>query len=133
MFDAPLHGYIVYVPTVLAIASLGFDMWAESSGNEGFHETGSRLQKWAALAAILAVATGFSLAGASGAGSRGIVTGHAGAGSAATLVLAASALVRYSVENREDPPESGYSGGVFAVQVLGALLIVLTVAVGFRI
>ena len=71
MFGVPFHRLLVYIPIILAVAALGYDGWALSSGNARYHETGSKLSKWATLAALVAVATGFSLAGVSGLGSGG--------------------------------------------------------------
>ena len=132
MLGVPFHRLIVYLPIVLSVAALAYDAWAVSSGEGRRHETGSLLSKWAALTAVVAVATGFSLAGASGLGSRGDVTGHAAFGAGAALVLAALAFVRYAGENRVDLPEEAYTNLWLAVQILATILIVVTAVIGFR-
>lgn len=128
----PIHRLIVYLPLVLSAAALASDAWGMSSGEWRYHGMGSRLSKWAAFSAVLAVATGFSLAGATGMGSRGNVAGHAGLGAAATIVLAALAVVRYTAENRADAPEEIYKGLWLAVEGLGAALIAVAAIIGFK-
>jgi len=132
MFGVPFHRLIVYLPIFLAVAALGYDVWAISSGKDRYHETGSKLSKWAALAAVVAVGTGFSLAGVSGLGSRGGVTGHAGVGGIATINLVVLAYLRYSAENRVDLPEEAYTRIWLAVQISATTLVVATAVIGFR-
>jgi len=128
MFGVPLHRIIVYLPLVLALTALGYDLWARLSGTEALHDTGSRLLKWTVLALLLAVGTGFSLAGISGVGSRGIVTGHAALGGAAVLVLGVLAFVRYSAENRDD--SEPWSAMWLVIETVGTLLVVGTAIIG---
>jgi uncharacterized membrane protein len=132
MFGVPLHRLIVYLPILLALAAMGCDSWAISTGSPRYHETGSRLSKWAALAAGVAVATGFSLAGASGLGSGGAVTGHAGLGAVATVTLLVVAYLRYSAENRDELPAEAYTSAVMVVQICATILVLATAVVGFR-
>ena len=109
MFGVSFHRVVVYLPILFSLAAFGYDVWAIASGNGRCHEMGSKLSKWAALAAFVAVGTGFSLAGASGLGSGGEVTGHAGVGGLATIVLSGLVYTRYSAENRLDFHERPYS------------------------
>jgi uncharacterized membrane protein len=133
MFGVPLHRLLIYLPIVLAVAALAHDGWAVWSGQAHYHETGSRLSKWAALTALIAVATGFSLAGSSGLGSGGGVTGHAAVGSSATLILAALVYVRYAAENQMDRGDQVYTNLWLAVQILATGLVGVTALIGFRL
>ncbi len=131
MFGVPLHRLIIYLPVVLSVAALAMDAWAAASGAPRAHAVGSRLSKWAALTALAAVASGFSLAGGSGVGSRGGVTGHAALGSAAAIVLAAFAYARYAAENRGEGPDEAYSGLWMAAEILAVVLVAAAALVGF--
>ncbi len=131
MFGVPLHRLIIYLPVLLSFAALVTDAWAAASGAGRAHAAGSRLSKWAAAAALAAVASGFSLAGQSGVGSRGEVTGHAALGSAAAIVLAAFAYARYAAENRGEGPATAYSGLWMAAEVLAVVLVTAAAVVGF--
>ena len=111
---------------------MSFGAWAMFSGEDRYHETGSKLSKWAALAAVVAVGTGFSLAGSSGLGSGGGVAGHAGVGGVATMVLGGLAYARYSAENRVEIPEEAYTSIWLAVQIPATILVVATAVIGFR-
>ena len=133
MFGVSVHSLVIHFPIVLAIVALVYDWRGFSSGNSSLHLVGSSLTKFAALAAVLATATGLQLAGATGLGGLSIVTGHAGFGIGATALLSALAFMRYSAEVREDERLRPYSNLWLAIEVLAAVLIVVTAIFGHRI
>lgn len=128
-----MHRLIVYLPLGLAIGALVYDLRGMLGADPRLHATGSGLGRLATLAAVLAVGTGFNLAGTAGLGSGGSVAGHAGIALAATLALGVLSFLRYSAENREeDPAEAGYPRTWLALQLIATGLIVIAAVLGFR-
>ncbi len=133
MFGVSVHSLLIHFPIVLAIVALVYDWRGFSSGDLSLHLVGSNLTKFAAMAAVLATATGLQLAGATGLGGLSIVTGHAAFGIAGTGILAALAFMRYAAETREDEEAAHYSNLWLAIQILAAVLITTTAIIGHRI
>ncbi len=133
MFGIPFHVLVVHFPIALATAALCYDFSGFYYGISGSYRIGSGLGRWAALTAILAVATGFNLAGMSGLGSRGGVTGHAGFAIVTTIVLVVLMFVRYSAEAREESVEKTFPGVWLAVEFLAVILASVTVIIGHRL
>jgi len=131
MFGVSLHRLLIHFPISLAIVACGYDAWAVYSRESRFHAVGSDLLKLAAVAAVAAAGTGLDLAGMSGLGSSSPVTGHAGLAILATLVLVATAVMRYSSEVRSDSPR--FSTAWLAAEIVAAVLIAAAAVVGHTI
>jgi len=131
VFGFSVHRLIIYFPILLVWGTLLLDLWAVSSGNRRLHNSASSLSKWSLVAALVAVATGFSLAGMAGLGSGGGVTGHAGAAGITTIVVAVLAFIRYAAENRADLPEEAFRNSWLVVEMIAAILVTMTAGLGF--
>jgi len=101
MFGIPLHKLIIHFPIALTIVALIYDSWAVYSKRTHLHTIGYGLTLWAAVGALGAVVTGLQLAGVTRV-SAGVVTGHAGFGIAAAVVITALGIFRYSAVAREN-------------------------------
>ena len=104
MFGIQLHTLIVHFPIALTFAAFFYDARGFYARAPRLYRIGSSLTPFAALAAVVATVTGFSLAGMSGLGSGGTVTGHAGLGILTVVVLVTVTFLRYF----------GRSGGGFS-------------------
>src|SRR5687767_11267782 len=104
MLDIPLHKLIIHFPIALTIIAVIYDSWGVYSDRPKLHETAYGLTLWAAVTALAAVVSGLDSAGGVRI-SKGAVTGHAGFGIAAAIVIAALGILRYSARARE---EKGY-------------------------
>lgn len=100
MLGIPLHKLIIHFPIALTIVAIIYDSWAVYSRRTELHTVGYGLTLWSAVCALTAVVTGLQLAGVSRV-SAGVVTGHAGFGIAAAIVITTLGILRYSAVARE--------------------------------
>ena len=133
MFGIPLHNLAVHFPIVLALVAVLYDGWARYAGDRSLHSAASGLVMLAAVAAIIATASGLNLAGASGLGSGSATTGHAVSGILTTIVLTAGAAWRYAAHARGDSGEEAYVDGWLLLGAIGAILVLVTAIAGHRI
>src|SRR6266852_2687270 len=104
LFDIPIHKFIIHFPIALTIIAVIYDSWAVYARRPELHRTGYGLTLWAAVGALAAAGTGLQLAEMVRL-DKAAVTGHAGFGIAATIVLTALGGARYSAHARE---QKGY-------------------------
>src|SRR5438445_6102498 len=100
MFDVPIHKLLIHFPIALTIIALIYDSWALYTRKPELHRTGYGLTLWAAVGALSAVGTGLQLAEMLHL-DKGAVTGHAGLGITAAIVISALAGMRYSAQAQE--------------------------------
>ena len=100
MLGIPLHKLIIHFPIALTIVAIIYDSWAVYYKRPELHTVSYGLTLWAAVCALTAVVTGLQLAGVTRV-SAGVVTGHAGFGIAAALVITTLGILRYSAVARE--------------------------------
>jgi uncharacterized membrane protein len=129
VFDIPLHRLIIHFPIALTIMVVIYDSWAVYSKRPQLHELTYGLTVWAALAAIAAAVSGLELANNTGI-PKGAVTGHAGYGIAASIVITALAILRYSARARE---QKGYSIVWLVLAWMAAILVAATAVLGHRL
>ena len=108
MSDVPVHVLIVHFPIALAIFAFTYDGWAVYSNRPEMHDAGYGLSLWSALTALIAVVTGFQIAGLGGI-SKGAITGHALYGISTAILLVAFGLWRYSARARRPGADENYS------------------------
>ena len=130
MFGVQLHTLVTHFPIALTVAAFAYDASAFYYRNPGRYGIGSGLIRFAAVTAVLSAGTGFSLAGVSGLGSGGSVTGHAGFGALTAIILVALVFVRYSAEERLGAAEGSFSGLLLAVEGLAVILVAATAIIG---
>ena len=129
MFGIRLHTLIVHFPIALTFAVFFYDARGFYSRTPRLYGIGSSLTRFAALAAVVATATGFRLAGMSGLGSGGTVTGHAGLGSLTLIVLVTVAFLRYTAEARADSPEEAFRTVWLGIELLAVILVSVTTVI----
>ena len=129
MFDIPIHRLIVHFPIALTLVALSYDMRALYLKRPDLHDIGYKLSLWSAGSAILAIATGFSRAGALGLDS-GALAGHTGFAISAGLVLTGFAVLRYTASAGAGTNSRYYPAVWSAVQLLGFLLIAASAITG---
>src|SRR5713101_8778506 len=95
LFDIPIHKFIIHFPIALTIIAVIYDSWAVYARRPELHRTGYGLTLWAAVGALAAAGTGLQLAEMVRL-DKAAVTGHAGFGVTATIILVALAGIRYS-------------------------------------
>ena len=98
-------------------------------GRPELHRTGYGLSLWAAVGALAAAGTGLQLAEMVRL-DKAAVTGHAGFGIAATIILAGGAGVRYSAHAQE---QKGFPIWWLLLEAAAAALIVATAVTGHRL
>ena len=130
MFGVQLHSLIVHFPIALTFAAFFYDARGFYTRTPKLYAIGSSLIRFAALAAVVAMATGFSLAGMSGLGSGGMVTGHAGLGLLTAIVLVTLSFLRYSAEGRVDSPEQVFQSVWLGIELLAVVLVGATAMIG---
>ena len=129
LFDIPIHKLIIHFPVALAIIAVIYDAWALYARKPELHRTGYGLTLWAAVGALAAVGTGLQLAEMVRL-DKAAVTGHAGFGITATIVLTGLAGVRYSAQAQE---RKGYKIWWLLLEAAAAALIVATAVTGHRL
>lgn len=130
MFGVQLHTLIVHFPIALTFAAFFYDARGFYSRTPRLYGIGSSLTRFAALGAVVATATGFNLAGMSGLGSGGTVTGHAGLGIVSVIVLVTVSFLRYSAESRVDSPEEAFRPVWLGIELLAVILVSATAIIG---
>ncbi len=130
MFGIQLHTLIVHFPVALTFAAFFYDVRGFYSRTPKLYAIGSSLIRLAALAAVLAAATGFNLAGMSGLGSGGTVTGHAGLGLLSVIVLVTVTFLRYSAESRVDSPEEAFRAVWLGIELVAVISVSATAIIG---
>jgi uncharacterized membrane protein len=129
MFDVPIHKLLIHFPIALTVIALIYDSWALYAKKPELHRTGYGLTLWAAIGGLAAVGTGLQLAEMTHV-DKGAVTGHAGFGLGATIVLAGLAGLRYSAQTQE---ETGYRIGWMVLEIGAAVLVVAAAVTGHRL
>jgi uncharacterized membrane protein len=129
VFGIPLHSLLIHFPVALIIIVVIYDSWAVYSKRPHLHDTTHGLTLWAAVAAIASVVSGLELANNTGL-PRGIVTGHAGYGVAAAIVVTALGILRYSARARE---QKGYQTVWLILGWIAAVLVAVTAVQGHRL
>src|SRR5215471_18546761 len=129
MFDVPIHKLIVHFPIALTIMAAVYDSWALYSKKPALHRTAYGLTLWAAVGALAAAGTGLQLAEMIRV-NKGAVTGHAGFGITATILLVALAGLRYSAQAQE---RTEYRIGWLVLGIAAAALIFATAITGHRL
>src|SRR5207249_11586066 len=129
LFDIPTHKLIIHFPIALTVIAVIYDSWALYAKRPELHRTTYGLTLWAAVGALAAAGTGLQLAEIVRI-DKAAVTGHAGFGVAATIVIAALAGVRYSAHAQE---KNGYPIRSFACHTAAAALIAATAVTGHRL
>ena len=129
LFDIPIHKLIIHFPIALTIIAVIYDSWALYARKPELHRTGYALTMWAAVGALAAAATGLQLAEMVRI-DKAAVTGHAGFGITATILLAAIAGLRYSAHAQE---QREYRIWWLIVQAAATALIVATAVTGHRL
>src|SRR5215471_16573343 len=129
MFGIPIHKLLVHFPIALMIIAAVYDSWALYARKPELHRTGYGLTLWAAVGALAAVGTGLQLAELIRV-NKGAVTGHAGFGITATIVIAALAGLRYSAQAQE---RKDYRIGWLVLEIVAAALIIATAITGHRL
>ena len=130
MFGIQLHTLIVHFPIALTFAAFFYDARGFYARAPRLYRIGSSLTPFAALAAVVATVTGFSLAGMSGLGSGGTVTGHAGLGILTVVVLVTVTFLRYSAEAGVDSPEEAFRTVWLGIELLAVILVSATAIIG---
>src|SRR5947209_6460991 len=129
LFDIPTHKLIIHFPIALTIIAVIYDSWALYAKRPELHRTSYGLTLWAAVGALAAAGTGLQLAEIVRI-DKAAVTGHAGFGIAATIVLAALAGLRYSAHAQE---HKGYEIWWLLLEAVAAGLIVASTVTGHKI
>jgi len=129
LFDIPIHKLIIHFPIALTIIAVIYDSWALYARKPELHRTGYGLTLWAAVGALAAAGTGLQLAEMVRI-DKAAVTGHAGFGITATILLAAIAGLRYSAHAQE---QKEYRIWWLITQAAAAALIVATAVTGHRL
>jgi uncharacterized membrane protein len=129
LFDIPIHKLIIHFPIALTMIAVIYDSWAVYARKPELHRTGYGLTLWAAVGALAAAGTGLQLAEMVRI-DKAAVTGHAGFGITATIVLTAVGGVRYSAHARE---QKGYQIWWLVLEAAAAALIVATAVTGHRL
>jgi len=129
VFDIPIHKLIIQFPIALTIIAAIYDSWALYARKPELHRTGYGLTLWAAVGALGAAGTGLQLAEMVRI-DKAAVTGHAGFGITATILLAALAGMRYSAQAQE---QKGYKIWWVLVASRAAALIVATALTGHKL
>jgi uncharacterized membrane protein len=129
LFDIPIHKLIIHFPIALTIIAVIYDSWALYARKPELHRTGYGLTLWAAVGALAAAGTGLQLAEMVRI-DKAAVTGHAGFGITATILLAAIAGLRYSAHAQE---QKEYRIWWLITQAAAAVLIVATAVTGHRL
>jgi len=129
LFDIPIHKLIIHFPVALAIIAVIYDAWALYARKPELHRTGYGLTLWAAVGALAAAGTGLQLAEMVRL-DKAAVTGHAGFGITATIVLTGLAGVRYSAQAQE---RKEYKIWWLLLEAAAAALIVATAVTGHRL
>jgi uncharacterized membrane protein len=129
MFGIPVHRLIVHFPIALAVIAVIYDAWAVYSKRPQLHAASYGLSLWAAGGALTAVVTGLQLAGVTRV-SRAAVTGHAGFGIAAGIVITTLAILRYSAVARE---QDGYRNVWLVLEIAAAVLVGIAAVTGHRL
>ena len=129
LFDIPIHKLIIHFPIALAVFAVIYDGWAIYARKPELHRTGYGLTLWAAVGALAAAGTGLQLAEMVRI-DKAAVTGHAGFGITATIVLASLAGLRYSAHAQE---QKGYKIWWLFVEAGAAALIVATAITGHKL
>jgi uncharacterized membrane protein len=129
MFDVPIHKLLIHFPIALTMIALVYDSWALYAKKPELHRSAYGLTLWAAVGGLAAVGTGLQLAEMIHV-DKGAVTGHAGFGIGATIVLAGLAGLRYSAQNRED---AGYRIGWLVLEIGAAALVAAAAVTGHRL
>ncbi len=130
MFGVQVHTLIVHFPIALTFAAFIYDARGFYSRTPRLYGIGSSLVRAATAAAVVATATGFSLAGTSGLGSGGTVTGHAGLGILTVIALVTVTSLRYSAEARADSTENAFQSVWLVVEFLAVILVSATAIIG---
>src|SRR6516165_1908311 len=128
LFDIPIHKLIIHFPIALTIIAVIYDSWALYARKPELHRTGYGLTLWAAVGALAAAGTGLQLAEMVRI-DKAAVTGHAGFGITATILLTAIAGLRYSAHAQE---QKEYRIWWLITQAAAAALIVATAVTGHR-
>src|SRR6266516_2560101 len=113
LFDIPTHKLIIHFPIALSVIAVIYDSWALYAKRPELHRTSYGLTMWAAAGTGLQLAEIVRI-------DKAAVTGHAGFGVTATIVIVALAGVRYSAHARE---KKGYPIWWFVLQAAAAALI----------
>src|ERR671937_2253636 len=100
LLGIPIHKLIIHFPIALTIIAVTYDAWALYARKPELHRTGYGLSLWAAVGALAAAGTGLQLAEMVHI-DKAAVTGHAGFGITATIILAAVAGIRYSAQAQD--------------------------------
>ena len=129
MFGIEPHKLINHFPIALALIAVIYDSWAVYSNKPGMHQTGYGLTLWAAIGALAAAVSGLDLAGNNRI-PKGAVTGHAGFGIAAAIVITALAVARYSARVRE---QNGYRTWWLILEWAAAMLVTASALTGHRL
>jgi len=129
LFDIPIHKLIIHFPIALTIIAVVYDSWALYARKPELHRTGYGLTLWAAVGALAAAGTGLQLAEMVRI-DKAAVTGHAGFGITATILLAAIAGLRYSAHAQE---QKEYRIWWLIAQAAAAVVIVATAVTGHRL
>ena len=129
LFDIPTHKLIIHFPIALTIIAVIYDSWALYAKRPELHRTSYGLTLWAAVGALAAAGTGLQLAEIVRI-DKAAVTGHAGFGVTATIVIAALAGARYSAHAQE---KKGYPVWWFVFEAAAAALIAATAVTGHRL
>ncbi len=129
LLGIPVHKLIIHFPIALTIIAVIYDAWALYARKPELHRTGYGLSLWAAVGALAAAGTGLQLAEMVRI-DKAAVTGHAGFGIAATIILAGLAGVRYSAHAQE---QKGFRIWWLLLEAAAAALIVVTAVTGHRL
>ena len=131
MFDVPIHKFIIHFPIALAVMALIYDSWALYAKKPELHRLGYSLTLWAAIGGLAAVGTGLQLAEMVHI-DKGAVTGHAGFGISAAILLAGLAGLRYSAQAGEDE-DKRYRIGWLVLAIGAAAMVLATAVTGHRL
>ena len=129
LFNIPTHKLIIHFPIALTVIAVIYDSWALYAKRPELHRTSYGLTLWAAVGALAAAGTGLQLAEIVRI-DKAAVTGHAGFGVTATIVIVGLAGVRYSAHAQE---KKGYPIWWFVLQAAAAALIAATAVTGHRL
>lgn len=129
LFQIPIHKLIVHFPIALMIIACIYDCWALYTRKPELHRTGYGLTLWAAIGTLAAVGTGLQLSEMLHL-DKGAVTGHAGFGISAVIVIVALAGLRYSAQAQE---QRDYKIGWLALEIGAALLVAATAITGHQL
>jgi uncharacterized membrane protein len=129
LLGIPIHKLIIHFPIALTIIAVTYDAWAVYARKPELHRTGYGLTLWAAVGALAAAGTGLQLAEMVRI-DKAAVTGHAGFGITATIILAGLAGVRYSAHALE---QKGYPIWWLLLEAAAAALIVAAAVTGHRL